>query len=170
MAKVIYLIGSLKNKEIPNIAQELRSRGSYEVFDDWWSASEDADDWWQQHEQLKGRPYQEAINGHHANCVFEFDLKHLDRSDIAVLALPAGKSGHLEFGYMIGKGKPGFILFDKEPERFDVMYRFANKVCFNIDELIAALENIPTKNDYTAQYSYRWYKSLCEQKTANNLK
>lgn len=134
MSKVIYLVGSLRNPIIPNVALSLRDMG-FEVFDDWWSASEDADEWWQRHENLKGNTYRDAIHGHHADCVFEFDYKHLNRADIGVLVLPAGKSGHLEFGWLVGRGKTGFILFDEEPSRFDIMYRFANDVCFSMDEL-----------------------------------
>jgi nucleoside 2-deoxyribosyltransferase len=49
--------------------------------------------------------------------------------------MPAGKSAHLELGYMIGRGKPCFVLFDEEPERWDVMYQFATAVCFSYEEL-----------------------------------
>lgn len=136
--KVIYLIGSLRNPDVPLIAQNLREWG-YEAFDDWWSASEDADEWWQQHERLKGRTYSEAINGYHAQNVFEFDKRHLDRADAGVLVMPAGRSGHLELGYLVGNGKPCFVLFDKEPDRFDIMYRFAKAVCFTNNELKEAL-------------------------------
>ena len=132
--KQIYLIGSLRNLEIPKVAASLRKYG-FKVFDDWWSASPDADDWWQEHERGKGKTYHEALNGPHADCVFNFDLKHIEASDIGVLVLPAGKSGHLELGYMIGRGKPGYILFDKEPERYDVMYKFAKDVFFDVDKL-----------------------------------
>ena len=56
------------------------------------------------------------------------------------MLMPAGKSGHLELGYARGKNKPGFILFDKEPERVDVMYQFATDVFFSQEELFAELE------------------------------
>jgi hypothetical protein len=40
---------------------------------------------------------------------------------------------------MIGQGKPCFILFDEEPERWDVMYQFCmengENVCFSQEEL-----------------------------------
>jgi hypothetical protein len=135
---VIYLIGALKNLEIPKVGKALRDLG-FDVFDEWWSASPDADEWWQEHERFKGKTYKEAINGYHANCVFNFDKQHLDRSDIGVLVMPAGRSGHIELGYLVGKGKAGYILFDGEPERFDVMYRFANDVCFSLEELKSVL-------------------------------
>lgn len=131
---VIYLIGALKNPEVPVIGKALREVG-FEVFDEWWSASPDADEWWQAHERFKGKTYKEALYGYHAKTVFEFDKYHIDRADIGVLLLPAGRSGHLELGYLIGTGKPGYVLFDSEPDRYDVMYRFAREVCLNLEEL-----------------------------------
>ncbi len=59
-----------------------------------------------------------------------------------VLVLPAGKSGHLELGYLIGQGKPAYIWMPEEPDRWDVMYRFADAVFIGdtgIDELIVTL-------------------------------
>lgn len=135
---VIYLIGSLKNPEIPHVAAYFRTLG-FEVFDDWWSAGPEADDHWQAHEKFKGTTYKEALNGYHADTVFQFDKKHLDRSDLGVLVMPAGKSGHIELGYIVGTGKPGYILLDGEPARFDVMYRFATDVAYNREELGAIL-------------------------------
>ena len=135
---IIYVIGSLRNPVIPDVAQSLRTRG-YEVFDDWWSSSEDCDDWWQAHERKRGRTYREALDGYHARHVFEFDKLHLDRADAGVLVMPAGRSGHLELGYLIGQRKPGFILFDSEPDRFEVMHLFATTICFSIEELVQEL-------------------------------
>lgn len=137
--KKIYLIGSLRNPEVPKLAIYLRSLG-FEVFDDWFAAGPIADDSWQEYEKGKGSTYDQALKGLACNHVFDFDHKHLDLSDIAVLVLPAGKSGHLELGYCIGKGKPGFILFDKEPERWDAMYRFADGVFFKQEDLAEALK------------------------------
>jgi hypothetical protein len=56
--------------------------------------------------------------------------------------MPTGKSGHLELGYSLGKGKRGYILFDQEPERWDVMYQFATGIFFNQDDLLAELRRI----------------------------
>lgn len=122
----VYLIGSLRNPHIPSIAETLRSWGC-EVFDDWYAAGPEADDYWQKYEQGRGRTYKEALDGLAADHVFNFDQAHLDRCDAVVLVLPAGKSGHLEFGYCIGQGKPGFILMPEDAERWDVMYRLDRK-------------------------------------------
>jgi nucleoside 2-deoxyribosyltransferase len=135
----VYLIGSLRNPKIIELGVRLRTLG-FEVFDDWISPGALADDEWQAYEKLRGRTYAEALQGHHAKQVFEFDKSHLDRCDIIVLVLPAGKSGHLELGYAIGKGKSGYILLDKEPERYDIMYLFASGIFTSEEDLIIELK------------------------------
>lgn len=134
----IYVIGSLRQPTPAATAARLRAVGHY-VFDDWLAAGPEADDKWREYEMARGRSYIEALQGHAATHVFNHDKKHLDDAEIAVLALPAGKSGHLELGYMIGQGKKAYILLDGEYDRWDVMYRFATGVCANIDELIEAI-------------------------------
>lgn len=135
----IYLMGSMKNANVSKYAIELRKRG-YEVFDDWMSPGPDADDHWQEYERQRGRTYMQALYGHHATTVFEFDKAHLDMCDIGILIMPCGKSGHMELGYLIGSGKQAYVLFDEEPARYDIMYRFATGVAMNLEELITQLE------------------------------
>ena len=137
----IYTIGSLRNEKVPFIANELRNAG-HEVFDDWYSAGPEADDYWQAYEAARGHNYKQALDGYAAKDVYNFDKHHLDRNDVVVLVLPAGKSGHLEFGYSIGKGKKGYILFDDDVQscRWDVMYQFADGVFFKLDELVKQLQ------------------------------
>ena len=134
---MVYLIGSLRNPEVPNIANRLREAG-YEVFDDWYAAGPEADDKWRDYEKQRGRNYIEALGGHAARNVFNFDRRHLTAANAVVLVLPAGKSGHLELGWALGQGTPGFILLDN-PERWDVMYQFANGVFTSVEELIREL-------------------------------
>jgi hypothetical protein len=133
----IYLIGSLRNNEVPLIGKRLRDCG-FDIFDDWFSAGERADDSWKEYEIKRGRNYSEALEGFAAKHVFQFDKYHLDTSNAGILVLPAGKSGHLELGYLAGQGKPTFILMPQVVEselRWDVMYQFATRVCFDVDEL-----------------------------------
>jgi hypothetical protein len=135
---ILYIVGSLRNPQVPKVAAYLRTLG-HDVFDDWYSAGPEADDCWQAYEQARGHSLPQALEGYHAWHVFEFDRYHLNRCQAGVLVLPVGKSGHLELGYLMGQGKPGYILLDKEPERFDVMYRFARGVYTNLRELGEAL-------------------------------
>lgn len=107
----IYLIGSLRNPEVPRLGNILRTAG-HEVFDDWFGAGPEADDYWKKHETQRGVSYYEALHGYAAGNVFAFDKTHLDRCSHVVLVMPAGKSGHLELGYAIGSGKRGYVAFD----------------------------------------------------------
>ena len=133
----IYLIGSLRHARVREVSSALRDQG-YDVFDDWHAAGPAADDIWREYEQEREHGYLEALDGFHAQHVFKFDQYHLNRCTMGVLVLPAGRSGHLELGVMLGQGKPGFILLEgKDPERWDVMYKFATAVVSNIDDLIA---------------------------------
>lgn len=137
---VLYLIGSLREPRVPQTAQLIREKCDIEVFDDWYAAGERADDSWRDYEKARGRSFIEALyDGHAARHVFEYDHYHLNRAAMGAMVLPAGKSGHLELGYLLGQGKPGFILLDGDPDRFDVMYLFATRVVATPEELVEAI-------------------------------
>ena len=136
---MIYIIGSLRSPRPREVAQVLRGAG-HDVFDDWHACGHDADQHWQDYELARDRAYLEALAAPFAQHAFNFDLRHLVGADVGVLVLPAGKSGHLELGYMIGKGARGYILLETpHPERWDLMYLLAHGVFGNIDELVEAL-------------------------------
>jgi hypothetical protein len=136
MASVtFYIIGSLRNPRIPHLAALLIAQG-YGEYSEWYSGGARADDDWTSHERLRGRRYVEAIRGYHAKQVMEMDLRHLKRCDGAIMVMPCGKSGHLELGWMIGQGKPGFVLLDSEPERFDVMLALPGITVVDSEEML----------------------------------
>jgi nucleoside 2-deoxyribosyltransferase len=137
--KKIYLIGSLRNPEVPVLGRALREIG-FDVFDDWYAAGPRADDHWQEYEVSRGHDYREAIYGLSAGHVFHFDDEHIRSSDIGILLLPAGKSGHIELGVLAGLGKRTYVLFDKVPDRYDVMYRYFTDVFFDKLDLIDTLK------------------------------
>lgn len=134
----VYVIGSLRNEHVPVVGNALREAG-HEVYDDWFSPGPEADDFWQKYEHHRGHTYAEAIIGPHADMVFYNDVNWLDWCDAVVLVMPAGRSGHLELGWALGQAKFGYVLFDEEPERFDIMYRFADGVFFDIPPLLEAM-------------------------------
>lgn len=139
--KRIYLIGSLRNPEIPRVANVLRGDG-FDVFDEWYSAGPRADDHLYEYAQMRGLNYVEALQLPAARNAFLFDKRHIDTSDIGVLLMPAGKSAHLELGYMVGAGKAGIVVLDEEPERIDLMYQFATRVVIGVPALRAALASL----------------------------
>jgi hypothetical protein len=136
--KKIYIIGALKNKTIRPLAMELRAMG-FDVFDDWHAAGKYADKIWHQYERERGRPYVEAIRGHHARCAFEFDMKNLNESDIAIVVAPFGKSAAVEMGWFARGGNPVYILLDKEPTRYDLMFQVATGIFLDKNELFKCL-------------------------------
>lgn len=134
----LYLIGSLRNPAIPELGELLRTKG-YDVFDDWYAAGPEADDHWQAYERGRGHTYPQALAGKAATNTFNYDKRNLDGCDAGILVMPAGKSAHLELGYLVGSGKTTFIYLPEEPERFDVMYRFATHVCVGLESLLEKL-------------------------------
>lgn len=157
---MIYLIGSLRNPRIPEIAKALRIVG-HDIWDDWFAAGEFADDAWRDYEKGRGHDFAGALAGEAAKHVLAFDRTHLDACDAAILVMPAGKSGHLELGYVLGQGKPGYILLDGEPERYDVMAGLATGVATSLDAL---KDMIASKFDVNAALRGKptgrgWYRS-----------
>lgn len=137
--KSIYLIGALKNPKVLTLENELRALG-FDPFAEWMNPGPHADEFWQKYEKKRGRSYQEALESYHAEHIFNFDVNHLHRCDAGILVMPAGRSAHIEFGYLRGQEKPGFILFDREPRRYDLMYKFASGIFFDKKTLFKALK------------------------------
>ena len=131
---IVYLIGSLRNPDVPRVAELIRSWG-HDCIDDWYAAGPEADDKWQEYETRRGRSYGQALDGLHAAHVFDFDSFHIGRADAGVLLHPAGRSCHIEFGVIRGMKKPGYIVLGEHYDRFDVMYRYATKVVAKPEEL-----------------------------------
>jgi hypothetical protein len=137
---VIYVMGSLRNPKVPEIVRSMRLAGIVDTWAEWFAAGDGADDAWRDYEQSQGRSYIEALDGDAAQHVFEFDFDHLRDADAVVLVAPAGKSAHLELGWALGHGKPGYILLDGEPERWDVMALFATGIFESLSDLIRELQ------------------------------
>lgn len=129
-----YLIGSLRNPRVIEVHKALTSRG-ISVFSQWFAAGPEADDKWKEYHEALGENYWDALASDHAHTIFKFDKDHLEASRSAVLVLPAGRSGHLELGYQLGRGKPGWVLAEDFTDRWDVMYLFANGVYLAETEL-----------------------------------
>ena len=89
--KVVYIIGSLRNKKVPHLAKRLRKLGFKEVFDDWFSPGPEADDFWRKYEKTRGSTYKQALKNYAGKHIYEFDKFHIDRCDIGILYMPCGK-------------------------------------------------------------------------------
>lgn len=143
----VYLAGSLRNEGMLDHFDFITELG-YDTFMDWYAVGPKADDYWKEYWQRQGVSYKDALSKPNSQNIFEFDKKHIDAAKVLVLAQPAGKSGHLELGYHIGRGKPGIYFFPEETDiRWDVMTSFATEVCVGYNELQVALAKHLGEND-----------------------
>lgn len=146
MARV-YLIGSLENAALPAVGDVLRAAGA-EVADAWHAAGPRADREWERYERARGRTMDQAMRGLACRNVVAFDKRYLDMADVVVLAMPCGRSGHMELGYAIGSGKPTIVYLPQEPERWDAMYGLAGDVVVGaaalVDAYTKSLQRLPS--------------------------
>lgn len=135
----VYLMGSLANDNIPFVGNKIRELG-FEAIDDWWSPGPLADSYLKHYAKIRNLNYKQTLQTHAAKHIFEFDKGLIDRADVGVLVMNAGKSAHIELGYLIGTGKPGFILFNGIPSKIDIMYQFCENIFFDVDDLLIELK------------------------------
>lgn len=136
----VYLIGSLSNPKVQELDLILRKAG-IKAFSQWMAAGPEADQHWKNYGKAMGWSYTETLHSDFVQTAFNFDYKHMQESDACILVMPAGKSAHCEFGWFIGSGRKGYILFDGEPDRPDLMPpNLATKIFFNVEELIGAIK------------------------------
>ncbi len=154
---VIYVIGSLRNPKIPELWKKIKAAG-HEPFADWFGAGPEADDKWKEFNIEIGRDYLEALQSEGAKAIFEFDKRNLDKADACILVAPAGKSGHLELGYSIGRGKLGYYLLEANADRWDVMLQFARLVTYNLDDIV---KDLNAQSIQQAPQEYPERSSLC---------
>lgn len=134
---LIYIGGSMSNRPgILAASLELRGHG-LRVFNDWIMPGEETDMKWREFEEAQGNDFFTALDGKHAQDVFDFDKRNLDAAAAFLLVLPAGRSAHIELGYMSGRCKPTFVLMPEQPDRWDVMYQFATLVTPRMEDIVA---------------------------------
>jgi len=137
----IYTASSWRNARYESVVSRIKEEG-FEVYDFRNPPDNKAafhwtiiDSNWMTWDSSK---FRESINHPIAQRGFNSDKAGMDWADVCVLITPSGKSSHLEAGYMVGRGKPLFILLDGgEPE---LTYSLATKLCISVGELIAELE------------------------------
>lgn len=132
---MIYVVGSLSNDRVEEVAEQLREAG-FDVFDQWRCAK---GDFWADYALRRGMSFKEALQMDFVETAFQFDMKYLSRADAGVLVMPAGRSAGLEIGWLLGRGKPGYVLYDGEPDRADLMTKMSTGVFFSVEELIDEL-------------------------------
>lgn len=146
----LYVASSWRNELQPSIVADLRAQG-HEVYDFrhppggdhlGFSWSDVDPHWasWTPEQYVAALDHQIAVAG------FESDFAAMQWADAGVLILKSGRSAHLEAGWLLGQGKPVWILLD--PDEFgigaghhvtELMYRMATGIFTTVNELLRAV-------------------------------
>lgn len=139
----IYLASSWRNEHQPRLVALLREAG-HEVYDFRNPAPGNHGFAWSQIDRdwLGWTPesFARLIQSHPvARDGFAFDKSALDWADTCVLALPCGRSAHLEAGYAAGQGKR--VIFHLHEDRFEpeLMYLLGSGFSISDAELLEAI-------------------------------
>lgn len=137
-ARRIYLASSWRNPVQPELVHLFRSHG-HAVYDfrnprpgnTGFAWSEIDPDWlgWTPHLFIDLLDHPVARDG------FASDLDAMKWADTFVLALPCGRSAHLETGWAIGTGKPTAILLHDDGFEPELMYLLASLVSASESEV-----------------------------------
>jgi hypothetical protein len=145
----IYLASSWRNPTQPAVLAALRDAG-HEVYDFRNPALGQKGFAWSdcggiaaQDGPSKGAKtipsYLEAIRSARAAAGFTLDKAALDWCDTCVLALPCGRSAHLELGYATGQGKDTYVLLHEHQFEPELMYLLNTGICASLQELVLVL-------------------------------
>jgi nucleoside 2-deoxyribosyltransferase len=136
----IYLASSWRNPYQPEILLALRAAG-HEVYDfrnpapgNTGFAWSEIDPNWQNWTPGK---FAELLETHPvAADGFSFDKSALEWCDTCILALPCGRSAHLELGYAAGQGKDTFVLLHEDKFEPELMYLLNTGVSTSLEQII----------------------------------
>lgn len=135
----IYVASSWRNNGQPYVVSALRAIG-HTVYDFKNPKSGDNGFHWSEIDpnwkQWTPEKFSTSLEHPLALAGFSSDMDALRACDACVLVLPCGRSAHLELGWAIGAGKTSFILLDDPLSEPELMYRMADYICINLDELV----------------------------------
>jgi hypothetical protein len=140
----IYVASSWRNPYQPGVVGLLRDAG-HDVYDfrnprpgeQGFAWSEIDPDW----QEWDARRFRWALDNPIAQAGFKSDFEALEWCDTCILALPCGRSAHLELGWAVGAGKRTAILLDDKNEP-ELMYRMVDKLALTVAELVMWLERV----------------------------
>lgn len=109
-----YVASSYKNEEVRNVIETLEVNGvdchdwisdeAPEAWDTWFKKTADSPTW-------DSKRHVDFMWDEQMQRIARIDYAEMDKADIGILVLPAGRSAHLELGYMIGRGLPTAVYF-----------------------------------------------------------
>jgi nucleoside 2-deoxyribosyltransferase len=143
----IYVASSWRNEQQPALIKRLRKTfGEANVYDfrnpgpgksgfKWEDISPKWKDW-------TAEDYIDALGNPIAEQGYQNDFQAMRAADVCVLLLPAGRSAHLEAGWMKGAGKK-LIICTATGEEPELMNKIADHIVdwFDVGFALAAIQN-----------------------------
>lgn len=149
MVERIYLASSWRNPHQPGLVQLIRQAG-HEVYDfrnppggtgfSWDQVGKTA-----YAETMTPEDYKEALAHPRSQQGFAADFTAMRWATAFVLALPCGRSAHLEAGWAIGHGVPTAILLHPDQDGTvvpELMYLLAHHITADCAGLLRWLEDV----------------------------
>lgn len=130
----IYVATSWKNPHQPHVVEWLRECG-HTVYDFRNPPPPSRPFQWieidPQWEHWRVEKYIEALKHPIAEQAFNADYRQLQQCDICVLVMPAGRSAHMEAGFMGGQYKPLIIVYESLNTKIqpELLHLMANEIC-----------------------------------------
>ena len=123
----IYLASSWRNPDQPTLVKRLRGAG-HKVYDFRNPAPGKAGFSWPQtgHDALTIDGYRAAMDSGVAVDGFSLDWRGLNWCDTCILALPCGRSAHLEAGWCAGSGRRVIWVLNEAGWEPELMYRLGH--------------------------------------------
>lgn len=146
----VYVASSWRNKTTLDATIELLRGERHKVYDfreDDYFAWEQCDPTWDRDEGKVTKPQQIIGLLDHPAAIrgFESDMGSLARAEVCVLAMPCGRSAHLELGYAIGAGKLT-IVYLVEPCEPELMWKMADLVTDDIGAVLDLVKSFDQGN------------------------
>lgn len=138
----VYVVGSLRETAPIFDVEDILTENGHEPFTQWHAAGPAADDLWQAHFKARGYTLARALQTEFVQNIVDFDKRNIMASEAVVLAMPAGKSAHIELTWAYLHGKRCVVYMPKEVERWDAMYALLPDlvIAHTEDQLIEALQ------------------------------
>ena len=141
MTLSIYVASSWRNPIQPKLVTDLRCEG-FEVYDfkdaEGFSWKDIDPEWlaWDAGE------FRYALSNPLANKGFKSDMDALGSCDVCILALPCGKSAHLELGWAVAAKKKTIVYYPPEipQQEPELMYKMCDRMCLSWEELLKELK------------------------------
>ena len=147
----VYVASSWRNTRYPTVLERLRAEDipHYDFRNPGpgndgfrWSdvsralyGEESANDW----QKAKAERIVEMLRHPIAARGFWHDFSAITDASAGLLVMPAGRSAHIEIGYIAGRGRPTCVLLDDESEA-ELMWKLTDLVTTSLDEAVEFLK------------------------------